>query len=70
MSKQDIEASYALSPMQEGMLFHSLYSPHSGVYVQQMMGELHERLDTPAFRLAWDRIVECHPILRTSFHNA
>ena len=67
MTKPDIEASYALSPMQEGMLFHSLYGPHSGVYVQQMVGELREALDVSAFRLAWERIVERHGILRTSF---
>ena len=67
MTKPDIEASYALSPMQEGMLFHSLYGPHSGVYVQQMVGELHEPLDVSAFRQAWARIGERHPILRTSF---
>ena len=67
MTKPDIEASYALSPVQEGMLFHSLYSPHSGVYVQQMVGELREELDISAFRLAWQRIVEQHGILRTSF---
>ena len=59
--------TYPLSPMQEGMLFHSLYGPHSGVYVQQMVGELREELDVSAFRLAWQRIVERHAVLRTSF---
>ena len=67
MTGPDIEDSYGLSPMQEGMLFHTLYGPHSGVYVQQMVGELREELDVSAFRLAWQRIVERHAVLRTSF---
>ncbi len=67
MTKPDIAACYALSPMQEGMLFHSLYSPHSGVYVQQMVAELREELNVTAFRLAWRRIMERHSVLRTSF---
>ena len=29
---KNIESIYPLSPMQEGMLFHSLYAPDSGVY--------------------------------------
>src|SRR4030095_10974686 len=33
---REIEDIYTLSPMQEGMLFHSLYSPESGAYVIQM----------------------------------
>ena len=27
VSKKDIESIYPLSPMQQGMLFHSLYKP-------------------------------------------
>ncbi|HVN78640.1 MAG TPA: amino acid adenylation domain-containing protein, partial [Terriglobia bacterium] len=67
MTKANLDASYALSPMQEGMLFHSLYNPRSGVYVQQMVGELREELNVSAFRMAWQRLLERHGVLRTSF---
>src|SRR6478672_5014548 len=62
-----IEDSYPLSPMQQGMLFHSLLAPDSGVDIEQLYCELHETLDVAAFRRAWQRVVERHPILRTSF---
>jgi amino acid adenylation domain-containing protein len=62
-----IEDRYPLSPMQQGMLFHSQYAPQSGVYVQQLICTLQERLNVSAFKRAWDRVVERHPVFRTSF---
>ena len=53
--------------MQQGMLFHSLYAPQSGVYVQQVVGTLHHDLDVPAFREAWQKIILRHSVLRVSF---
>ena len=35
MSQKNIEAIYPLSPMQQGILFHALYAPKSGVYFEQ-----------------------------------
>src|ERR1700738_4352576 len=62
-----IEDTYQLSPMQQGMLFHCLCSPQSGRYIEQMIGDLHEALNVPAFKRAWQRVIERHEILRTSF---
>ncbi len=67
MKKKDIEAIYPLTPMQEGMLFHSLYSPQSGVYVQQLDGRLEGDLDADAFKQAWQGALDRHPGLRTAF---
>ena len=67
MSKRTIEAVYPLSPMQQGMLFHSLYAPESGVYVEQLSCTLRGDLDIPAFQRAWQRVVDRHAVLRTSF---
>ena len=37
MSKSHtVQDIYQLSPMQQGMLFHSLYTPEQGVYVVQL----------------------------------
>jgi amino acid adenylation domain-containing protein len=53
--------------MQEGMLFHSLYAPESGVGVEQVVGALAAPLDPVAFAHAWQRTVGRHPALRTAF---
>ena len=67
MIKTDVEAIYSLSPMQQGMLFHSLYAPSSGVYVQQLSCTLQGRLNLVVFSQVWQRLVDRHPILRTAF---
>jgi amino acid adenylation domain-containing protein len=67
MDTKIVESSYPLSPMQHGMLFHSLSTEGDGVYIQQMVCDLHEDLNVPAFARSWQRVVERHPILRTSF---
>src|SRR5579883_72482 len=61
------ESRYPLSPMQQGMLFHSLYAPESGVNVQQIVGTLRHSLDIPQFRDAWNQVVRRHGVLRTAF---
>lgn len=67
MSKNNIEAIYGLSPMQQGMQFHSLTAPGSGVYVQQFCCRLRGSLNEKAFAAAWQQVVERHSILRTAF---
>jgi amino acid adenylation domain-containing protein/non-ribosomal peptide synthase protein (TIGR01720 family) len=67
MSTRRIQDVYPLSPLQEGMLFHSLYAPESGVYVEQLSCELLGPLDVAAFECAWGRVIERHAILRTAF---
>ncbi|MEA5603241.1 non-ribosomal peptide synthetase [Nostoc sp. UHCC 0252] len=64
---KNIEAIYPLSPMQEGMLFHTLYEPESGVYFEQLSFTLHGNLDVSVFEQAWAKVVERHPVLRTLF---
>uniref|UniRef100_UPI0028A639DA non-ribosomal peptide synthetase n=1 Tax=Pseudomonas sp. TaxID=306 RepID=UPI0028A639DA len=62
----NIEDLYPLSPMQQGMLFHSLYSHTQGDYITQLCVDVDD-LDPLAFRAAWDAAVHAHAILRTSF---
>ena len=64
MAKIDI---YPLMPMQEGMLFHSLYTPHSGIYVEQMACTITGPLKVEAFAAAWHQVVNRHAALRSSF---
>ncbi|MEQ8464528.1 non-ribosomal peptide synthetase [Coleofasciculus sp. E1-EBD-02] len=67
MNKENIEDIYPLSPLQQGMLFHSLYEPESGVYFTQVSWSLTGKLDVPTFEQAWQKIVEKYSIFRTAF---
>ncbi|MBV9787732.1 MAG: amino acid adenylation domain-containing protein, partial [Chloroflexi bacterium] len=67
MNKADVVDIYRLSPIQQGILFHSLYSPETAVYFDQFVWHLTMPIDVPAFVQAWQRMVDHHPILRTSF---
>ncbi len=61
-----IEDTYPLSPLQEGLLFHSLLAPDSGVYVTQVTCTL-RNLNVPALERAWRQVTDRQPILRTAF---
>jgi amino acid adenylation domain-containing protein len=63
----EVEERYPLSPMQQGMLFHTIMGMQPGVYVQQIVCTLREETDAAALREAWRRVTERHPVLRTSF---
>lgn len=63
---KNIEEFYPLSPMQQGILFHTLYAPSSGVYVEQLSSDIQGNLNINVFQQAWQQLVEKHPILRTS----
>ena len=58
---------YRLFPMQQGMLFNSLYAPESGVDILQVVAILPEHVNLPAFRASLARVIERHDILRTAF---
>jgi amino acid adenylation domain-containing protein len=53
--------------MQQGMLFHCLAAPRSGIDVAQVIGTLDEQLDVRAFLAAWQRLTDRHEALRLRF---
>lgn len=64
---ENIEAIYPLAPLQEGMLFHTVADPDSGIYVEQSSYTLDGELDPEHFRAAWRAVIERHAVLRTAF---
>ncbi|HZF37308.1 MAG TPA: condensation domain-containing protein, partial [Blastocatellia bacterium] len=68
MDKKNIESIYELSPMQQGMLFHSLYSDEADPYISQYMARIQGNPDVAHFQRAWQQVVERHTALRTAFH--
>ncbi len=61
------EDVYPLTPLQQGLLFHSLYEPQSGVYIEQLSCLLHGQLDHAAFLQAWRVVIGRSTPLRTAF---
>jgi non-ribosomal peptide synthase protein (TIGR01720 family) len=66
-----IESIYPLSPVQQGMLFHTLVASDPGAYFQQLSCKFVGTLNVEAFKQAWQRLVDRHTILRTAIseHN-
>jgi amino acid adenylation domain-containing protein/non-ribosomal peptide synthase protein (TIGR01720 family) len=62
-----LEDLYPLSPMQQGMLFHTLHEPALGAYISQLRLDI-QGLDPQRFAEAWQTALERHDILRSSFH--
>jgi amino acid adenylation domain-containing protein/non-ribosomal peptide synthase protein (TIGR01720 family) len=61
---QDI---YPATPLQQGLMYHSLLQQRDGVYVNQVRFTLSGELDRSALHAAWDAAVARHDVLRTSF---
>ena len=66
-SQRNIESVYPLSPMQEGMLFHSLFDNDDGVYFEQLSVEVLGGVNRDTLKNAWCNVVNRHPALRSSF---
>ena len=64
----DLEDVYELTPAQQGMLFHTIYEPASGAYVNQLTCRIEGALDERVFREAWCTAMARHRALRTSYH--
>lgn len=67
MNLTHIEDIYDLSPTQQGILFHSLSAPGSGVYMVQLCLTLQGTLNQTALQQAWEDVISHHSILRTAF---
>ncbi|ASU38879.1 non-ribosomal peptide synthetase [Herbaspirillum sp. meg3] len=65
--QERMAALYPLSPMQTGMLFHSVYESGSAAYINQLRIDIDGALDSDRFRAAWQAVQQEHDVLRTGF---
>ncbi|SDX35692.1 non-ribosomal peptide synthase domain TIGR01720/amino acid adenylation domain-containing protein [Marininema mesophilum] len=63
-----IEDIYSLSPVQQSMVFHHIYSPDSSVTVEQTVFSIQSDLNIDAFAKVWQQIVDRHESMRASYH--
>ncbi|WP_019925401.1 non-ribosomal peptide synthetase [Nocardia sp. BMG111209] len=68
MNNGDVEDIYELSPLQQGMLLHSMYDGAADMYLSQHTYAIDGPLDTAALVRGWQSVLTAHPVLRTSFH--
>ncbi|MCP4148658.1 MAG: AMP-binding protein, partial [bacterium] len=67
MDKKNIRDIVALTPMQEGMLFHYLKEPESILYFEQLSLGLSGDVDVAKFEKAWNHLAKTNEMLRTMF---
>jgi natural product biosynthesis luciferase-like monooxygenase protein len=65
MSSPISDERYALTAVQQGMLFHRVQAPASGVDIEQMIATLREPIDRVRLESAWQIVCELHGALRT-----
>ncbi|KAG0195763.1 hypothetical protein BGX28_000670, partial [Mortierella sp. GBA30] len=63
----NIQDIYALSPLQDGILFHHLMAKHGDPYLLFVATEFNDRESLDRYLAALQHIVDRHDILRTSF---
>ncbi|MET0412729.1 MAG: condensation domain-containing protein, partial [Polyangiaceae bacterium] len=63
----EIEDLYPLTPMQEGLLMHTLLEPGTGIYLMQHDHRIEDTVDVDAFRRAWQHVAEEYDVLRTAY---
>lgn len=68
MKKSDtIQKVYPLTPMQEGMLFHSIMDPDSSAYHNLLQAKICGQLDISLFEQSFNQLITENDILRTAF---
>ncbi|HEX9942587.1 MAG TPA: condensation domain-containing protein, partial [Thermoanaerobaculia bacterium] len=67
MTRENIETIYRLSPVQQGMLFHTLYAQQEGIYFEQFSLRFGPGFDPSLFERLLQELLDCNPVLRTAF---
>ena len=65
--KKDIQDVLALTPLQEGILFHYLKEPGSHLYFEQLALDIKGEMDGAHFEKAWNIVTASNEMLRTLF---
>jgi amino acid adenylation domain-containing protein/non-ribosomal peptide synthase protein (TIGR01720 family) len=62
-----VEDIYPMTPMQQGILVHSIVSAGTGIYHMQNTSRVDMAVDAELFMRAWQIVGDRHAILRTAF---
>lgn len=64
---EGLDDAYALTPLQEGMLYETLKHPESDIYVAYIVIDIRGGVDRDLLHRAWEKTVQQHETLRTRF---
>ncbi len=67
MTVPETDAPYPLTPLQEGMLLHSLLASGSGVDIEQLLCDFDHGPAAEPLRRSWQGAMSRYPVLRTEF---
>ncbi|MGD2093347.1 MAG: condensation domain-containing protein, partial [Candidatus Aminicenantes bacterium] len=67
LDSKNIRDIFALTPMQEGMLFQYLKDPGIEVYFEQLSLVISGEIDRAIFEKAWNSVIEANEMLRVVF---
>ncbi|MVO98623.1 amino acid adenylation domain-containing protein [Paenibacillus sp. N10] len=63
----EVQKIYRLTPMQEGILYHSLVAPQSDAYFELTTLKIEGPLDVGLFQESFNQLIQRHDVLRTNF---
>ncbi|MFL6335978.1 MAG: amino acid adenylation domain-containing protein [Pyrinomonadaceae bacterium] len=64
---RNVEEIYPLSPLQQGILYHTLHEQEFSMYFEIITWVIEGEVNVAAYEQAWQRAVDLHPVLRSSF---
>ena len=67
LCKENLEDLIPLTPMQEGMIFHTRLNPDTLAYREQLTFTIEGPLNTTSFAAAWQKLVSRHQVFRSVF---
>ncbi|UCH95455.1 MAG: AMP-binding protein, partial [Candidatus Aminicenantes bacterium] len=67
MNEKNVQDILALTPMQEGMLYHYLKNPQCDLYFEQLSLGISGEIDLEMFEKAWNYVIDTNEMLRTLF---
>ncbi|MBD3267592.1 amino acid adenylation domain-containing protein, partial [bacterium] len=66
VNAEQIETILPLTPMQEGILYHSIADENSNAYFEQFTYRIRGPLDSKIFEQTWNKLAKRHTALRTA----
>ena len=65
--ESNIQQIYPLTPVMEGILFHSLADENSSAYFEQLWFSISGAIDLEAFKRSWQEVINTFEVLRSVF---